>query len=518
MCRSVGTVRKGLILSWLLLFWLAGICAADWPSWRGPQQNGYSTAENLVSTWAANGENLIWKADFIGRSTPIALDGRVYVIGRTGEGITEQEQVAAFDGESGDLIWEYRFNVFHSTIPFNRLGWTSLAGDPQTGNVYAHSTSGQFVCFDRDGRVVWARSLTEEFGRISGYGGRLHTPVVDGQLVVISFLNNSWGAQGATRHRYYAFDKDDGRVVWIATPGGPPKDTTYSTPVIADIDGQRLLVAGNADGSVYAMKVQTGEKVWGFKLSKRGINASVVVEGNRVYVSHGEENLDNTAMGRVVCIDGSGRGDITQTHEVWRWDGHMVGYTSPLLADNRLYVIDNSANLYSLDAGSGQVHWSYSLGTVGKGSPVWADGKLFATEVNGGFHIIEPQMDSAQGLHTEKIQVAGEERLAEIYGSPAVAYGRIYFTTEEGLYCLGDPALAFAATSSGAKRQPHPKADKKAKPAAVQLVPAEVLLQPGKSKNLKSGSTTPRAVLSKRPRKRSNGHLMGSKAKQRAKP
>ena len=77
------------------------------------------------------------------------------------------------------MLWEHRFNVFHSTIPFNRLGWTSLAGDTETGYIYAHTISGVFACFDKDGKIVWSHSLTEEFGRFTGYGGRTVTPVVD---------------------------------------------------------------------------------------------------------------------------------------------------------------------------------------------------------------------------------------------------------------------------------------------------------------------------------------------------
>ena len=107
------------------------------------------------------------------------------------------------------------------------------------------------------------------------------------------------------------------------------------TKVVAEIDGRRLLIGGNADGAVYGIEVHTGRKVWGFGLSKRGLNVSVVVAGDRVYAAHSEENLDTTTMGRVVCIDGTGTGDITKSHEVWRVDGIEAGYSSPALADGR---------------------------------------------------------------------------------------------------------------------------------------------------------------------------------------
>ena len=414
--------------------------ADEWPTWRGPDQDGTSPETNLVSTWSAEGENLLWKADFIGRSTPIVMNGRVYVIGRVGQDITEQERVACFDAKTGELLWNHQFNVFHTTISFNRVGWASPAGDVETGNVYVHGVQGLFFCFNRDGKIVWSRSLTEEYGRISGYGGRIHTPIIAGDLVVISYLNASWGEQAATRHRYFAFDKRTGELIWVATPGGRPLDTTYSTPVVAEIDGQSYIIGGNADGSIYAMKQPTGERVWGFNLSLRGINTSVVVDtlNKRVYASHGEENIDTTAMGRVVCIDATGTGDVTQTHEVWRYDGVNFGYVSPALHGGRLYIADNSANLHCLDAATGELYWEHSIGTVGKGSPVWADGKLYVTEVNGKFHILLPGADACETLSVQHLNRAGDdEHYVEIYGSPAIADGRIYFTTEEYLYCIG---------------------------------------------------------------------------------
>ena len=439
--------------------------AADWPSWRGPNQNGVSMEKGLVSKWSIDGENLVWKADFIGRSTPIVLNGRVYVIGRVGTAIDEQEQIACFDAETGEMLWDYRFNVFHSTIPFPRLGWTSLAGDPETENIYAHAVSGKFFCFDRDGKMLWSRSLTEEFGRFSGYGGRLVTPVIYNDLVILSFLNTNSGKQVPMRHRYFAFDKRTGEVIWVSTPGGGPKNTTYSVPVVAEIGGQKLLIDGNADGQIYAMKVNTGEKVWSYRLTQAAIHTSVVVDGNLVYAVHGDENADDTTvMGRVVCIDGTGTGDVTKTHEVWRKNGLEIKYASPAIADGRLYVIDNPANLYALDAKTGEIHWSHSLGTVGKGSPVIADGKIYVTEVNGHFHILKPGDKTCESLDTDQITRAGG-RYAEIYGSPAIAYGRVYFTTEEGLYCLGDKNLM------------HPKVA----PASIQVVPAEATTAPGEA-------------------------------------
>jgi outer membrane protein assembly factor BamB len=451
------------------------VSATDWAHWRGPTQDGTSPEKGLVSNWSQEGKNLLWRSDFTGRSTPIVLGGRVYVIGRTGKDITEQEHVACFDAESGKLIWEHKFNVFHTTIPFNRVGFASLAGDPATGYVYAHGVQGMFICFDRDGKVVWSRSLTEEYGRISGYGGRTNTPFVHGSLVVVSYLSTSWGNQAPPRHRFIAFEKGTGVVAWVTTVGGPPKDTTYSAPILMTVEGRELIVSGTADGSIQALEFGTGKKVWGFNLSKRGLNSSVVASGNYVYASHSEENHDSDALGRVVCIDASGTGDVTKTHEVWRYDGQTVGYTSAVLDGDKLYVVDNSANIHCLDSKTGKLHWEHSVGTVGKGSPVLADGKLYATEVNGGFHIVDVSGDEPKTIDKKRIERIGGVH-AEIYGSPAISNGRVYFTTEEALYCLSSGSRTMSRSDSAPAKVNF---DASLPPVHVQIRPAEVAVKPG---------------------------------------
>lgn len=469
-----------LVFIAVFTFYLTAVSASEWPSWRGPFHNGVSPEKNLIANWSLDGENLIWKEPFKGRSTPIVMNGRVYVIGRTGKGITAQRVVACYDAEKGGVLWENRNNVFHTTVPFPRVGWASLAGDPETGNVYVLGVDGLFTCYDQDGKVVWEHSLVEEYFRFSGYGGRTNTPFVDEELVIISHNNNSWGEQMPMRPRFLGYDKKTGELVWVTSLKSPPKNTNYSNPVLALINGQRAMVTGAPDGAIYAIKVRTGEIIWKFSLSKGAIQTSVVVEGNRVYAAHGAENFESVSRGRVVCFNANGRGDITRSNEIWRVDDLMVGYASPVLHAGRLYVVTDAGNLVCLDAANGDKKWTFNLGTVGKGSPVWADNKIFATEVNGHFHIIEPGETSAKSLDKKQI-VFDEKRYAEIYGSPAIAYGRIYFTTEEGLYCLGNKNAKFSIGKGPEIIIDEEKADEKALPSVIKIVPAEIWIKAGET-------------------------------------
>ncbi len=125
--------------------------------------------------------------------------------------------------------------------------------------------------------------------------------------------------------------------------------------MVAEIDGERLLIGGGSDGFIHAVRVHTGEEVWRFQLSQRGLNSSPVVADGVVYAGHSEENVDTTnVMGRLVAINAHGaKGDVTKTHEIWRVDDLDAGYASPLYEGGKIYMPDNGANLWAFDAKTG---------------------------------------------------------------------------------------------------------------------------------------------------------------------
>ena len=472
-------VTLSLLLGALVFIGGCQAASVQWAGWRGPEGTGVSRETGYPETWSTNGLNLLWQVPYGGRSTPIVMNGRVYIINRAGFGETERERILCFNAQTGKVLWQHRFNVWLTDISSNRVGWASPVGDPETGNVYVHGVQGTFLCLDPEGKILWERSLHEEFGKISGYGGRTTTPIVDEDLVILSFLNSSWGPQAKGAHRYVAFDKRTGGVVWWSQPGGKPLDTTYTAPVVAVVGGVRLLIDGGADGAVHALKVRTGEPVWKFQLSKRGLNASVVFKDNRVFACHSEENIDDTVMGRVVCIDATGTGDVTKTHEIWRANGLTVGYSTPAVHDGKVYVCDNSANLHALNAENGTRLWHHSVGTVMKASPIVLDGKIYLGEVNSRFLILQPGESGCKTLSDVTFPGA-DGAIVEVNGSSAAANGRIYFTSRDNFYCIGFKTWKGSSGNIPAgPREEAPSPDEI--PTHVQVVPADVTLQPGQS-------------------------------------
>ena len=463
--------------------------AEDWAHWRGPEQNGISRETGLIDKWSLeSGENVVWKSDIGGRSTPIIMNDRVYLNCRThhdfndpDEKIHLREQVVCWDAKTGDELWKDEFNVYQTDIPAPRVGWAAMAGDPETDQVYIHSVCGTFRCYDAaTGKVVWEHSLLEKYGKISGYGGRTQTPIVDEDRVIVSFLAANWGeTKGpAPKHYYYAFDKRTGELQWVSAPGDRPKSTNYSCPILTVINGVRTLVGGNSDGHIYGINARTGQRIWQFKMSLNALNCTPAIDGNYVYISHGEDNVDNQDFGRVQCIDATGTGDITETHSVWRVDGIKSGYSALLVHDGILYVVADTGNLFAFDAKTGDELWQFNLGTVGKGAPVWADGKLYVMEVNGHIHILKPSREKCESLSKVKLLARVGKGDDEIYASPAISNGRIVMVTRDRTICVGSKAANKVAVEKKALPEENPVGDKV---AHVQLRPFEVVVKPGET-------------------------------------
>src|SRR6185436_13112236 len=227
------------------------------------------------------------------------------------------------------------------------------------------------------------------------------------------------------------------------------------------------------DGAVAAMKAQTGEPVWTYPITKRGINNCAVINGDTVIASHSEENLDTNEMGLIAAIDATGKGTLGKDKIKWSVTGIRGGYSSPIIDGDRVYQIDDSANLFAFDVNTGKELWKHTIGTLQRASPVLADGKLYVGTENGKFFILKPGPTGAEILDED--QLGTEEQPESIIASVAVANGRIYVISDSTIYCIGKKAASPATGGPPVEGLPNPN-----RPVtSVQVVPTELLLLPG---------------------------------------
>jgi outer membrane protein assembly factor BamB len=493
----IGRAARITVVAALISWWATALNAAPvkgWLSWRGPEQTGVSRETGLPDKVSAN--DALWVTDFPGLSAPVLANGKLYAMGFLGQGADLQEGVACFDAESGKKIWQELYDDYLSDIIYNRYATSSPEIDPETGNVYMQGTQGILAAFTPDGKPIWRHSLKEEFGRLTFPNGRTASPAVDADLVITRGITANWGTQGPAGDRFYAFDKKTGDLVWASSPGGQPKDNSFSHPQFSWYHGQRVFYSAIGDGSVACVNARTGEALWRVNLFRAGVNATVLVHhDDKVIAIYGTPyelgQMVALKIPNVVPTNGAAGPVVLERKDLELWSQDISSSTSsPILADDTIYAVAEKGDLFAVDAASGTIKWKLKLGIEQRNScPLYADGKLYVPILDdpesktsseadagtkGAFYIIKP--DESQG------QVLCHAALdGRCFGTPIAYNGKVYLQTAKHLYCWGK-----AGNNPGC---PVPVAEKPwpAPGKAVQLlaVPSEVLLHPGEKANFR---------------------------------
>lgn len=472
---------------------LNSIFAADWTDWRGPQQNRHTTEKQLVTSFDPDsGENILWSHDGAGGiSTPVIMNGRLYTLVRHEPGTSEEaEKVICIDAKTGETLWENIFNVYLSDVPAERVGWSCVIADPHTNQVFAHGVCGVFTAMDAvSGETNWQRSLHEEFGFLSTYGGRTNRPLVFEDLVIASAVVTGWGRTAKPAHRFLGMDVNTGEVQWMNGTRELPADTTYSTPMFAAIDGAAAMVFGSSDGSIWNLQPRTGRPIWNFRFSRRGLNVAPLVTKEGVYISQAEENLDSTSMGAVAKLKLTGSGDVTETNLLWQHKAVTAGKSMPVVIENRVYFVEDGAKVHAFDRTTGKPigRPTRLLGTIVRASPLISNGLLYVCSTSG-WHVLKPTDSGLSFVH--RMRLAEED---EVTASPIAWNGRLYLTTGERLYCLGNAETLAASSEAGVDSLGGSRSERisnitktpAGQPAWVQIVPAESLIGAGESVDLR---------------------------------
>ncbi len=498
MKRSQFYVASLLALTVFASSSLSAAPVRGWLDWRGPAHLGTSLEKGLPEK--VDAKAALWIADFPGQSTPVIANGKLYINGFLGEGPDLQEVVTCFDAETGKKLWEHRENDFLSDIIYLRYSLTSPSVDAETGNVYVQGSQGLLMCFTADGKMLWKRSMMEEYGRMTFPNGRTASPIIDKDIVITRGITSSWGAYGPAGDRFYAFDKKTGELVWSSAPGDRPQDSTFSHPWLDFWNGQRVLYSAGGDCNLIAINARTGEPLWRVHVAKAGakggINAAVIRHKDKLIVIHESENLDSSEIGRMAAY--SIPTSINKTSplipdirepkeaEVWRNEVGSLS-SSPILVGDTIYEVNGTGDLCAIDANTGKVLWRHKLGIEQRqSSPFYGDGKIYVAMYtsaqnadtvaatggdsggNGELFVIKPGAKSCEILSNTLLD-------GRCYGSPIAYNGKLYVQTDKKLYCFGRKG-----NNPGLAPEPEEIVWPKAGVATqLQIVPYESLHKPG---------------------------------------
>jgi len=398
------------------------LLAEEWPSWRGPGQNGVASSQPFPLQWSKT-ENVAWVVDLPGKgaSTPIVAQGHIVLT--SGQ---EGKNLALCYTAKGDLKWSREIGEEREGKHAKATG-SNPSPITDGKSIFVYFKSGDLAALDFDGKVLWHLNLQKEYGKDTLWWDLGTSPVLTRQHVVIAVMQ--------TGPSYLvAIDKQTGKPAWkhdrdLNAPSEAAQ--SYSTPLVLTQGEQQTLVVLGAD-HVTAHDAGTGAEIWrvgGLNPTEqkffRSISSPVVC---------GDVVVSPYARGSTLTgIKLGGKGDVTKQNVAWFRDKLGADVPTPAAVDGKVYLCTDRGEVHCLDGQTGTTLWS---GAVEKNrnafsaSPVLAGGRIYITREDGTTFVL------AQGDTFE--QLAMNELEGEfVVATPVFVDGRIYIRTRERLYAIG---------------------------------------------------------------------------------
>ena len=388
--------------------------AEDWPQWRGPNRDGVSSEKGLLQDWPAGGPKLVWNITGIGNgyATVSTAGDRIVTAGE----VDGNSSVICLNAKDGSRVW---------ATPIGKTGTPGCcnAGGPRisptidtaAGLVFAISQYGEVAALNwKDGKEVWKKELTSDFGGRVPEWGYSAAPVLDGDHIMMT--------PGGLKGTVVCLNKKTGETVWQS------KDLTdtahYSSALIATIAGVKQLIQ-LTDKTLAGINPADGTILW--RSTRRGRTAVIptpVVFKNMIYVTSGY------GVGGS-CVELKKAGDKFEVTELWNnkdLDNHHGGV---IRIGPNVYGHSDSKGWVCQEIATGKILWQEKR--FGKGSIAYADNRfVLRSEDKGTLALIEANPEA----YKEHGRFEQPNRSREkAWAHPVISNGKLYVRDEDHLLC-----------------------------------------------------------------------------------
>ncbi|MEA3050278.1 MAG: outer membrane protein assembly factor BamB [Sphingomonadales bacterium] len=328
-------------------------------------------------------------------AAPVAAEGKVFAMDTQGV-------VRALSADTGATLW--RSPIRGKDIQSGTLFGGGVSYD--NGRLYATTGAGDAAALDaKTGAIAWT---VRPGGPLRG------APTIANDNVYVITQDN----------QLFALNPADGVVRWT---GAGAVEIAGVLGAAAPAAAQGTVVAGFSSGELTAYRYENGQVVWQDALARTSISTTVtsmsdidaepVIDGGRVYaVGQG---------GRMVAIE------LITGQRVW--EINIAGISTPWVAGDWVFVIDDDGQLLCLSRSNGHVKWLTQLphyenakkksGAIDYVGPVLAGGRLILASSRGSIVYVDPTTGAVQGQVETKMPVSV---------SPIVANNTLYILHENG--------------------------------------------------------------------------------------
>ncbi len=421
--------RTSLLVGLLAL--LSHQVFGHWPEFRGPLHNGQVPANpdgspiGLPIRWSET-ENIVWKTPipYKGWSSPVIWGNRIWLTTATEDGL--EMFALCLDRETGEILHNLKLFTNEAPEPLGNdvNGYASPSPVIEEGHVYVHFGSYGTACLDSNtGATLWERRDYP----CRHYRGPGSSPFLYKDKLILTF-------DGVDLQYVVALDKTTGKEIWkvnrttewtdLDENGNPKREgdfrKAFCTPIVTTIDGKEQLIAPGSM-TVFAYDPASGKEIWrardhGYSAACRpvvgnGMGFFSVGQGPGGYMAIRLENM---------------KGDVSDSHLVWRQQQGMPKRSSPIYLDGLLYLANEGGIISCLDAKTGDFIWKELLEGGVTASPIYGDGMLYFFDEEGTTTLLKPGR-AYDVLRKNKLD-------SGMMASPAVDGKSLFLRTKTHLY------------------------------------------------------------------------------------
>lgn len=331
-----------VILLGLLLFWAAATRADDWPQWRGPNRDGVWRETGILKSFPADGLKVLWRVPVgPGFSSPVVVQGRVYLIHSELLRPDAKERVQCFDAASGKVLWTYSYDVSYPDWAFTPEPGMGPAATPIVwdGKLYTLGDKSDLICFNAlNGDVIWKKNLETEYG-VEQFCFNA-SPLIEGNHLIVCI--GSYG--GGSPSCVLALNTESGNEVWKT----PTEGLTNSSPIAITAGGTRQVIVWTQK-SVTSLDPTTGKEYWREPTSTLAQNAvaTPVFDKDRLLIS-----------GLMLKLDTDKPAASALWPETKAASRRVLSHTStPVILNDHVFSAKMSGGFVCLDASTGEQLW-----------------------------------------------------------------------------------------------------------------------------------------------------------------
>lgn len=418
-------MKQSLLIIGILAFSPA-VRAENWPSWRGPQQNGISTETGLPVSWSET-KNIAWKLPLPGKggSTPVVWDDRIFLTSAK-----NNDLMLLCIGADGKQLWERKLaKAVRLVIKYDEANEASASPSTDGKHVFTFVGSGDCACHDFAGNEVWHFNAQERYGKFSIYHGVHISPLLHENRLYLVLLHSNG-------HWVIALDKATGKEVWKVDRKSDAEGESreaYSSPCLWGAGKDAQLIVLGCDYTT-AHRLADGSEIWRLTDLNPKAKYSKALRIISSPTPSPDVLLVPTARGGlVVAVKPGAKGLINpgSEHEAWRLPKGAPDVPSPLVHDGLVYLGRDKGFLLCVDARTGKKVYEERLeGDRYRASPALADGKLYVTARDGIVSVVKPGRN---------FELLAANTLDDVFtASPTISGGRIYLRGFKSLYAISE--------------------------------------------------------------------------------